>query len=96
MSDSYYISIGNSDDKLSQMEWSAYWSEVDLIVQHYAVEVHGVWVSLPNTPYQNACWCVTIHMGHAIENMRGELKWQAKKYKQDSIAFATAETEFLR
>lgn len=91
----FYVSIGNSDDKLTQEEWSAFWNEVDLIVQHYAAEIYGVWLSLPNEPFQNACWGVEIHMGHSIENMRNELKWQAKKYKQDSIAFAEAQTEFL-
>jgi len=52
-----YISIGNSDDKLTQAEWSQY--VVEIIARVVSIgHTHGAWFSLPHTAYQNACWCV--------------------------------------
>lgn len=54
------ISIGNSDDKLSQAEWSRFVTEVRDTFQYYDIQIHGEWFSLPDKPWQNANWCVEI------------------------------------
>lgn len=91
---SVYISIGNSDDRLSQAEWSAFVGDVNEAIGSYAIERHGKWMSLPHSPWQNACWCVEVS-DKAKLFLRDALARLATKYRQDSIAWAVAETEFL-
>lgn len=99
-----YITIGNSDDKLSQHEWSAFAVAVDRAFEHAAryegSRVHGRWYALPHEPWQNACWCIEFTepeaMADAILRLRAELRRLAELFRQDSIAWAVAPTtEFL-
>jgi hypothetical protein len=95
-----YISIGNSDDKMSQREWSEMYRDVDRAVRFQSIhagvpEVHGAWVSEPSSPWQNACWCVALTDALAAR-LRRVLSQLAGAYGQDSIAWAEAPTtEFL-
>lgn len=98
-----YISIGNSDDKLSQADWSAFVRDVDNYVDFVcdggAATVHGRWFSASDAAYQNACWCVAFvdddHLGSRAGWLRDNLPALAKTYRQDSIAWAEATTEFI-
>lgn len=89
-----YVSIGNSDDKLSQREWSEFYEETDDLVGFAAAKVHGRWTSAPTDAYQNACWCVELDLDDA-ENLRKDLPGLAYRYRQDSIAWAVATTDFI-
>lgn len=91
-----YVSIGNTDGKLTHQEWSEYFRKVnDLLTEsRAATAVYGVWHSLPATPYVNACWAVEIPAVN-LEAAKDVLRTLARRYRQDSIAFATATTEFL-
>jgi hypothetical protein len=89
-----YTSIGNSDDKLTQRQWCEFWSAWRHRVFDYAGQVHGDWASLPTAPYQNACLCIEIPEA-AAETLRAELSKLAARFRQDSIAWAEAVTEFL-
>ena len=102
-----YISIGNSDDKLSQAEWSTYLTQTDILLHdrqqsndpdNPVLKRHGAWVSYPDDPWQNACWCVEVEDApDAIKELQDALRGVAIGYRQDSIAWAVvAETEFLR
>lgn len=99
-----YISIGNSDDHLSQSEWAEYVEDVeaaiDFIVDDAMASVHGRWFSLPSAHYQNACWCVDLfedqHVGSRADALRATLRDLVGKYRQDAIAWAEVKTtEFL-
>ena len=90
-----YISIGNSDDKLTQAEWSAFVKDVDAAVKMYSTSQHGKWMSLPNAPWQNACWCVEVSEGATLF-LKDALSTLAAAYRQDSIAYAVADTTFIR
>lgn len=89
-----YVSIGNSDDKLSQAEWAAFHARVHDQVSYYAGQVHGAWVSGSASAYQNACWCVEVDES-AVPSLKSNLARLARMYRQESIAWATARTEFL-
>jgi hypothetical protein len=89
-----YVSIGNSDDKLGQAEWAAFAATVRGAVHDWAAEIHGEWVSLPWSSYQNACWCIEV-AGHSVDPLKRTLSAHAKKYRQNSIAWAPAVTEFI-
>lgn len=86
-----YISIGNSDDKLSQVEWNNFINIVDAIVDEWGTQKHGVWFSDPRSPYQNACWCVELpDRSSRVALMKGFLAEAAQQYRQDSVAWTEA------
>jgi hypothetical protein len=89
-----YVSIGNSDDKLTQKEWADYLFEVDHSVMGHAAEVHGQWFSSPRSPFQNAGWCFEIGP-EAAGSLRRSLARHAGRFRQDSIAWAEAQTTFI-
>jgi hypothetical protein len=100
-----YISIGNSDDKLTQAEWSEFYRRVDAAVRGGAV--HGAWVSGSASAWQNACWCIEFEPTAMVvtragdectrlEALRAGLARLAGEYNQDSIAWAVADTEFIQ
>jgi hypothetical protein len=90
-----YVSIGNSDDKLTQVEWAAYAGTVQGAVRRAAGAVYGEWTSLPLAAFQNACWCVEVEPARA-DALRRELSGIAGMYRQDSIAWAEVPlTEFI-
>lgn len=88
-----YISIGNSDDKLTQAEWAHFYGSVTDWIDEYATAVHGRWASEPTSPYQNACWCIEVNEG--AWRLREGLAHVADTFRQDSIAWAPATTEFI-
>lgn len=98
MSDSevtIYISIGNSDDRLTQKEWAAFLKVADSTITSEANVRHGNWFSAPRSEFQNACWCAQVHIIR-IPRLKARLAKLAVKFKQDSIAWAEApRTEFL-
>lgn len=90
-----YFSIGNSDDKLTQAEWSEFCRAASKIASRYAV--HGVWFSLPSMEWQNACWCVEFEGSSKVSNIglkeqfEDSLSELAERFDQDSIAVVYAE-----
>lgn len=91
-----YVSIGNSDDKLTQRQWADFVREVSDQVHRLAVEVHGFWLSPPDYAFQNACFCLEIEPARMVM-LRRELAHLCRAYRQDSIAWAEVPaTEFVR
>lgn len=94
------ITIGNSDNKLTQQEWSSFVSDVHDIVLHsnYVIHFHGL--SVGSAPWQNASWVLGFKNNLAaimnINAIRQELSKLAKKYRQDSIAMTLGDTELVR
>jgi hypothetical protein len=90
-----YISIGNSDDKLSQAKWAMFQLDVARALTTAGARYHGEWHSHPGSMWQNACWCVEIPPA-AAGRLKDELGRLADVYQQESIAWAEAPTtEFL-
>ncbi len=90
-----YISIGNSDDKLTQAEWALFFSQTAVLLQRHA-KVHGQWASEPASAWQNACWCVEVDGSTKAEFIKAELVGLTERFRQDSIAWAEVKTtEFL-
>ena len=89
-----YISIGNSDDRLTQSEWSKF--VLDMAAEVTSVgQVHGAWFSQPASPWQNACWCIEFPGDKEAAAAKAVASEIRKKYRQDSIAWAIAATEFV-
>lgn len=89
-----YVSIGNSDDELSQAQWANFAHEVNYYLEANA-RIRGAWFSLPHIAYQNACWCVEV-VQPLVKPLQESLIILARRYGQDSIAWAEAPvTRFL-
>jgi hypothetical protein len=94
------IQIGNSDDKLDQVDWSSFVYAVNDIILEYRYKIHFHGVSVGSAPWQNACWVLEIESDKAgmamITVLRRELARVAKDYCQDSIALSLGDTEFVK
>ena len=91
-----YVSIGNTDDKLRQAEWAAFVSTVNAVVSGF--HLYGEWYSRPDSWVQNACWCLELpDESQSLQEtiLRAALVDIARSYRQDSIAWAEAQVEFL-
>lgn len=82
-----YVTIGNSDNKLSQQEWSAFCEETDKLLRKWASDVHAECYSLPPAPYQNAIWSFEI-ITSATMACCNEMAHLAGVYGQDGFAWA--------
>jgi hypothetical protein len=89
-----FISIDNSDDKLTQAEWGEFCDELKGIIILNADIIYGVWHSLPNSKYQNMCISFKHFRGN-LPIIKEELAALCTKYNQDSIAFSYAKTTMI-
>lgn len=99
-----YVSIGNSDDKLSQKDWAGFVADVHDALwgnqRSRASVLHGAWLSRSDSPFQNACWCVEYGDSEkgilAALSARQRLTWAGKAYMQNTVTWAEVkDTEFL-
>lgn len=86
------IQIGNSDDKLTQKEWSMFIKNVDELILLWSYRVHFAGFSNPAMRWQNACW---VFMIANPERIKAELTELGRKFRQDSIAWTEGKTEFI-
>lgn len=104
-----YISIGNSDDKLTQREWCDFVADVDGDLEYVLNphgRVHGRWFSAPDVQWQNACWCVEFVESHGAAGQtvaeqvaiaKARLRKLADVYRQDSIKWdEVGSPEFIK
>lgn len=82
-----YLSIGNSDNNLTQGEWADYCRLIAVTVDRSSLQTHGEWYSLPNSPFQNACWCFETNE-QWLPGLRAELRARAGQFRQESISLA--------
>ncbi|HEV2244923.1 MAG TPA: hypothetical protein VGR98_28065 [Streptosporangiaceae bacterium] len=91
-----YISIGNSDDKLTQKEWAQFEIAILTRIKPLARWAHGEWFSTPFAAWQNACWCLEFPDDPVVlTEVREVLAEIRDEFRQESIAFAVAQTEFI-
>lgn len=90
-----YVSIGNSDDKLSQRDWVLLQLDTKQVIHDAGAVIHGEWHSYPDSIFQNACLCFDVDE-NKVPELKGTLAAIAVEYRQDSIAWASiVQTEFL-
>ncbi len=88
------ILIGNSDDKLTQKEWSDFWARVDAMIGSVADDVHFKGVSYGAAQWQNACWVIVIDEPN-LSWLTKELKAVRRTFQQDSAVIVVGETKFV-
>ena len=91
------IQIGNSDDKLTQREWSNYVREMGDRVARYGGQIHFSGSSSPCAPWQNCCWVLEVARDAttSVETLRAQVASVGKLFRQESVAFTVGETEFV-
>lgn len=90
------IQIGNSDDKLTQKEWSNFVLNVEYHIQQYATQIHFAGGSHGNASWQNYAWV----FGHELQPLPlkaflGGLKSIRSMYKQDSLEITFGDTDLI-
>lgn len=88
------IQIGNSDDKLTQKEWSQFHAKIDANIGLYAMQIHFHGSAATWETWQNVCWVFVIKSEKA-ELLRERVKQIREAYKQDSVAWTEGETAFV-
>lgn len=88
------VQIGNSDDKLTQKEWSEFTLEVHESIMDYSNEIHFSGGSYFNAPWQNAAWIFTVSSQKTMP-LRELLLNAAVRFRQDSIAWTEGVTTFI-
>ncbi len=87
------IQIGNSDDKLTQQEWSRFVHALGAIFL-YECKIHFFATSDGSKPWQNACW--VLELGESrVEFLLEQLKYVREQYKQDSVAVVLGEVRMV-
>lgn len=87
------IQIGNSDNKLTQEEWSVYVARVMQAIAGSDSEIHFSGGSGTERPWQN--WCVVFVPGADFYSLLVELEQIRKDFRQDSIALTQGHTTFI-
>lgn len=88
------ISIGNSDNKLSQLEWSTFVRRIDSLVGAYQRRRHFFGGSENWQPWQNVAWWVECDEDDA-RILKRRLTETKVKFQQDSIAWLSGEAELI-
>lgn len=95
------FAIGNSDNKLSQADWSEFIGRVYAAADRAVLagaRIQFAGYSAPGAPWQNALWAVELPDDNpeVRERLQTALRALASTYGQDSIAWWEADrTEFL-
>jgi hypothetical protein len=88
------IQIGNSDNKLTQIEWSQFVSSVRDIIVPLSKAIHFDGGSKHDAPWQNACIVAEVASANR-EALVSRLRGCKEHFRQDSIAVTFGETAFV-
>lgn len=88
------IQIGNSDDKLSQYQWSSFVSRVRLGIAEHATDIYFQGGAPNDARWQNYCFVFSVE-DEKLSKLREYCTYIRGKYKQESVAYLEGETEFI-
>lgn len=88
------IQIGNSDDKLSQIEWAMFVEQAERIISKHSTIIHFFGGSSNWLRWQNAAWVFECKEGN-VPLLKEDFVALRKRYKQDAIGYLEGETVFL-
>jgi hypothetical protein len=87
------VQWGNSDDKLTQKEWSEFCSVLAQMANNMPTHFFGF--SSPVASWQNGCWVFASTMPE-VRDIKFTLANLATRFKQDTIALTIGITEFVK
>lgn len=86
------VSVGNSDDRLTQKEWNSFVRDISLLLQ-ISGEVHFFGGASTWEPWQNAAWIVDLK--DAPISVMARISEIRERYKQDSAFVLFGEGQFI-
>lgn len=86
------LQIGNSDDKLSQEEWSSFHAAINTVVSELALRIHFAGTAPAAAPRQNACWVFEIEDSSGLRSRVTRIR---EDFRQRSAAWTEGETDFI-
>jgi hypothetical protein len=98
------VQFGNSDDRLTQREWSELVAAVSRVVNVEVLDhgggLHFFGTAPADAPWQNACWVVELPPGdgaatRAAHALKRELATVAHTFRQDSFAWQLGDVELV-
>jgi hypothetical protein len=88
------VQIGNSDNKLDQLQWSLFCRDIKEYVRRNSETVHFQGGSEWDKAWQNACFVCEVEDRFVSSFVNG-LKPIREAYSQDSVAVLTGITRFV-
>lgn len=88
------IQIGNSDGKLSQVEWSEFVLEMQKAIERHASQIHFFGGSVNWAKWQNACWVLEVGESEILR-LRNVIAKTRDHYNQDSACWLEGKAEFI-
>lgn len=90
------LQIGNSDDKLTQVEWADFVRTTGDAILAYKGHIHFCAGSDSQMPWQNFCWVFELENDVlVVEALRKQVRLIREKYRQDSVAWLAGVTRFV-
>lgn len=88
------VQIGNSDNELSQVEWSQFVSCVRDAIGEHSEHIHFDGGSRHDAPWQNACFVSEVSSDKQ-ERLMVDIRSHREMFRQDSVAVTIGETAFV-
>jgi len=88
------VSIGNTDNRLTQQEWHAFVDDVNGVLKHYG-KIHFFGGASNWEMWQNVAWIVECSYAADISNFSVALDAIRKQYRQDSIFVLQGSAKFI-
>lgn len=88
------IQIGNTDNKLTQEDWSEYVNAVNNAVGFLAHKVHFFGGPSAFERWQNAAWIIEVYE-RVLEQLKLDVAKIRAGFSQDSAAWTEGETRFI-
>ena len=88
------IQIGNTDDKLGQVEWAAYVLGMKTNILPYVVQVHFFGAPANWERWQNAAWVVEVSESN-VPVLKKSVESIRKVFRQESVAWTEGTTELI-
>lgn len=88
------VLIGNSDGKLTQIEWSNFVRGMSNLIRESASEVFFFAPSPGDAEWQNAAFVFSVAEGNIL-SLKESIEILRKSFRQDTVALITGKTEFI-
>ncbi len=86
------LQIGNSDDTLTQEEWSAFHAVIDAAVNRAAKQVYFAGSAPAAAAKQNACWVFDLEEDAPLRRLVTRIR---ETHHQESVAWTEGSTVFI-
>ena len=88
------IQIGNTDNSLTQADWSRFVDAVTVCLLGFQADMHFFGGSVTWAKWQNCCW-VFNYGPEKLANLKQAVAEIGTLYQQQSIAWTEGETVFI-